>query len=352
MLTHRSIARKNTRLWQAGAVAVVALAGGAIALPLSSVLAPPSVPTELPTPKPTPPAPPPSVAAADIAATAELLRAMSPIVEAPKVDVATKPATPDPKAPAPDAPVASGEWVYLGSAITPVIRHALVRIDGQQQMVAEGDEYKGTRLVEVKPEEILIQSGGAKKTVQLTHRATGWPTDAPKRPVAFRPAPAAGALGPAGMVANIPGMVPGAAGKVVIPPAPQTFDQARSAAAAHSAALQAQQLQQQQQAALQAQQDAEVKAKQMAELREKGGPELGGENAIGADVALKMITDPGSPEEDRLRALARLGVTPGLPPDDAFKYIKAQGIDPSDPSVMSLLKLNAERGQGSQKGGG
>jgi hypothetical protein len=308
--THRQIARKKARAWQVGAVALLAGAGALAAFPIHSMLVPKAKPIDT-----TPPDAPATetlapVDAAQLAAAANTLKLatkwkppetpMDPPADTEGPDVATGP-TP------PVAPVATGEWFYIGSIITPRSKRAMVRIDEDQHMMTVGDAVSDTKVVAIEPEAITVERNGQRRDIALQTRLSQVPTDGPRRPVAFR-------AGPNPMASAIPGMPnPGKR-----PQMPQTFDQTKQAAPAE-AARRAQ---------------LPVPPPAVAPMPTLTQP-------MNQEGVRKALADEGLPASERQRYLEQMGVTPGMSTERAMNVLQSSGIQMND-SLVQALKINQD----------
>ena len=99
-----------------------------------------------------------------------LLLAVNPRVEGAQPPEQTRPEDIEPPKPIEfesdrPPPVLRASWTFLGSAVTPRARRALVRIDQEQKFVREGAEIAGVRLVEVHDDHIMIDEQGVRRKV-------------------------------------------------------------------------------------------------------------------------------------------------------------------------------------------
>ncbi len=318
MQTHRQIAKRKTILWQAAAVVILAAAGAAIALPaVSNFFAPPAPPK----PADHAAAPPPSrpdYSALDFqraqrgaSAVATQVVAVIPVVN-PIVEDDAKVAPPPPL---------SSEWAYIGSIITPANRHALVKVNGQQQIYSIGSSHNDAKLVTIEPDHIEVESGGVKKTIRLAERTLLAHSEGPRHPVAFRPTP------------NM-GMNPGAPGSPMVMNAmnrampnpnqnPGTMEQARAAAMAA----------------------AEAARRSQIATDVPGIIPLEKIDAEDLQTAAKYLSDPGLDDDSRLKYLSSLGISPGTPVDQALTRAKQSGVDlggEAGKHVINAIESNAK----------
>lgn len=302
MQTHRQIAKRKTVIWQVTAVVILAAAGAAIALPAVSDFFAPD--------KPDPPKPPVVIAKPTPPDYSKL-----PFIDAMKgasasahqvVAIAVKP--PDPPDPElgggsapPPPPPSSTDWAYIGSIITPANRHALVKVEGQQQIYSIGSTHNDAKLVIIEPDHIEVEVGGVRKSIQLTERTLLAPAEGPKRPVAFRNGPNLAQPGGPGspMVMNaINRPNPGASNA-------STLEQARAASMAAA------------EAARRAQMPSDVPG--MVPFEKLDGDEV--------QQYAKSLNDPSLDEGARSKYLSLLGIVPGTPVDQALARAKEAGVD-------------------------
>ena len=319
MQTHRQIAKRKTVLWQATAVIVLAAAGAAIALPaVSDFFAPPKADS---------PKPPAVLAKAerpsyDTLPFSAAMRGTNTV----GVQVAAKPVLPPD--PGPIEPIggtivtSASEWAYIGSIITPANRHALVKVDGQQQIYSVGSTNKDAKLVAIEPDHIEVEIAGSRKTINLAERTLLAPSEGPKRPVAFRNAPNLGQPGGPGspMVMNAVNR-PNPGGMA----SQATLEQARAAAMAAAEAAR----------------------------RGQVANDLPGiipfEKLDGEDVQqyAKSLSDPAMDEGARMKYLSLLGIVPGTPVDQAMTRAKEAGIDLGSEAgrhIINAIEGNAKHG--------
>lgn len=356
MLTHQQQTRRKARLWQFSALAVAGVGACILALPpIRSVFAPPALVVKSST----------NVSAVEQAKEdlnefdpttvgSMLTRLSAPVAPAPEV-----PPEPMPNEPmttqAPAAPVATGEWAYVGSIITPQSRHALVRIDGQQRIFAVGAKERDTTLVVIEKDHIEIDLGGKTQRIDLAARTMLAPTDPPKRPVTFRQPPASanqgGMPGMPGM-ASTPGAMPGIPGNMGLAqpslrpgmsanaPANATFDQNRLM------------LENQRRAeAEQARREREAKDKEAGVAPERTDPMQ--DDPARQETLLKVLAEPDLTQDMRMGFLRELGVVPGMSVEAALNRLRSQGINPDDPAyaqTVEAIESNAKFGSGPGEG--
>lgn len=323
MPTHRQSAKRKTVLWQGAAVALLAAAGAAVALPqVRDALAPKPAPasdhSQATTPTRTAPS---SVPQLQVAAVAEAMSRYSPWQPAPAAPPAPVEEAPVVAAPTPPAP--AGELAYIGSIITPSSRSALIRIDANQQILSVGETSNAVTLLTVEPEYIEIEKDhGPRQRIDLASRVMLAPADPPKRPVAFRPTPnpgtpmapgAAAFNNPTAMSRSVfqPGAGPGAAAIA----APPTFDQARAAALAAR------------EAAAKGQHAVNPPARDEAAMQES------------RDMAAKLLADESLTDTDRAKLLGAIGITPGTPVESAMEMARKSGIEITPATAQTIERL-------------
>lgn len=289
MLTHQTIARQKALRWQIGALAIAAAAAGAMLLPLNKLLSPKLIiagtvgggPEQLPTPP------------AKVINPHELgrvLESVSARVPASPVDKPTTQLEPHDK----PIEVASGEWQYVGSIITPTSRHALIKIDADQHLIMEGAKEKNRTILAVEESYIKVQDGisGPVQTLQLVKRTLDAPGEGPKRPVAFRTPPAPGTPG----APNPPGVVNNVANV----------------------------------AAERARQQEQARAQAEAARRGAQPPQLPPLDPTTTTALVQRLADASASPEERLQVLHDLGISPGTPAVTAIDRLKAYGVDFDD----------------------
>ncbi len=325
MQTHRQIAKRKTVIWQVTAVVILAAAGAAIALPAVSDFFAPDKPDPPKPPvviaKPTPPdySKLPFIdAMKGASASAHQVPPAPPKIEEDLKDpvITTGPVTPPQSA--------SSDWAYIGSIITPANRHALVKVEGQQQIYSIGSTHNDAKLVTIEPDHIEVEVGGVRKSIQLTERTLLAPAEGPKRPVAFRNAPNLAQPGGPGspMVMNaINRPNPGAGA-----PNAGTLEQARAASMAAA------------EAARRAQMPSDVPA--MVPFEKLDGDEV--------QQYAKSLNDPSLDEGARSKYLSLLGIVPGTPVDQALARAKEAGVDLGSEAgkhIINAIEGNAKRGR-------
>lgn len=328
MNTHKTKVKRSTRGYQMGAVAMLIAAGAAVALPLGDLLGP----------KPAPkaavvtgggaieqPKAPLAMSLDEAAGVLTRVIAWKPEPEAPS---ATKPddavAT---AATTPATVAASGEWSYLGSVLMESASRALVRVDTSQHMLKPGSELNGTKLIEVEPRFITVETNGQRKQIELAARTNVFPTEPPKKPGGPL---AAGLKGPGGgpsvaMTQNGMGATK----------APASFDQMRQKAEeeAKRRAMAAPPVRPTPMNA-DALREQELKEKILqdpASIRDQ------------YEKTLKSFGDPGLGTSERMDMLRNLGIQPGQSPEQAAERFRAAGINPDEhPDLMETLKENSK----------
>lgn len=309
-LTHRQIARKRARAWQASAIALLVAAGAVAFVPAGSLLAPKTVridttPPEAPAPETIRP-----VDETDLLAAANILK-IATNWKPPESNVEppedTPPVTEDPVATAPAVPVATGQWFYIGSIITPKSRRAMVKVDESQHMLTVGEQLGTTKVVGIEPESITVEANGQTRQIALQTRTLDWPTEGPKRPVAFRTPP----MNPANPAANAAAMAAARKGN----PA-QTFDQARAQALAEQA--------------------------RRAQLPVPPPPMPAMPQAMSQDALRKMLADSGMSPDQKMQYLEQLGITPGMSTERAMSVLNNSGVQVTD-DLVQAIKLNQDK---------
>lgn len=316
MNAHRASTKRTTRTYQLAAGAALSATVAAVALPLAREFGPPPAPARAAivdaAPPPSTPAPAMPVDEAGSVLTSVLRWQPEQAVE-PETPPTEEGKTPD--AP-PPPPQLSTEWAYLGSILSGTSRHALVRVKDQQHMLREGAALEQTKVVKIEPAQITLEdNAGLRRDIRLLERASMFPTDPPKRPVARMNLPGnpgmpgvPGAMTQAGMN---PAQIPGR-------PSPQTFDQARIAA-----------------------EEAAKRARggRVEEQLRNLGPEAG-------EKILKLMGEGNLGVADRARMLGHYGINPGASPDEAFERLRQSGVNPDDhPELIEAIKYNATEGK-------
>lgn len=159
---HRSEARRYTAMAQVGAGMLLAGAVAAYAfLPVAGQVEPPpakAAPPDLAEHTPVGPG-------IDFESTAIAMKTW---------DAAT--AQPDhPKGPVgeqepPKPPIAGNEWKYLGAIREATRMLAIVEAEGSQHMVSAGTVLDNIKVLEVRPDAIVVSEGAGKKTIELAPR--------------------------------------------------------------------------------------------------------------------------------------------------------------------------------------
>jgi hypothetical protein len=321
MLTHSQAARRKARAWQLGAVALLACAGAALALPIGRLLSP--------TVRTAPPAPPKAPEAqaqapVDVNAVLDVL---------PSVAVRPTPPAPPPAAEAPPETVAvaeappqpAGEWVYIGSIITPRTRHATVRVGSEQHILGVGASVGDTTLTAVEPDHIEVETGGVSRRIDLPARTSASlvPVEGPRFPVTFRTPPVIGAAMPGGVPGAVPPGMPGARAAGA-----SSFDGFRSGAMSPE------------QARILA--DARARAEHMraaAGAQPQNVPERPDVDPnLSAELAKTLLTTDADPSA-RKDAVLKAGITPGMSNTEIDAVARQHGIDPSN----EVFRTNVEQ---------
>jgi hypothetical protein len=327
MQTHRQIAKRKTILWQVTAVAILAAAGAAIALPMVDKLFAPDEGKKIAlAPAPPKPAPPNysdlkfAEAMNGARGTANPVAPPTPPPPPPEGEgIAGKDTPPPPPPPSPT------EWAYIGSIITSSHRNALVKVDGQQQIFSVGATHNNSKLVAIEKDHIEVETGGVKQSIKLAERTMLAPAEGPKRPVAFRSAPNLPPTpgGAGGTMVMNPASRPGPLGPGAANAAPGTMEQARAAAMAA----------------------AEAAMRNKAAMDVPGIVPLEKIDAEEMQVAAKYLSDPSLDDGARMKYLNSLGITPGTPVDAAIGRAKEAGIDLSSESgkhIINAIEFNAK----------
>lgn len=160
----RAKAKSMTRTVQVAAVVFVALGATAAFVPLG--VGKPQVVEAAPPPQPVAP---PKVDQApkievDIALLATALNSVSgPVKNQP---------TPVEDKTEPEKPELTGvdSWRYLGAIMGGAYKRAIVVIDGQQQMLAVGQQYKNAEIVEIDRLYVKVKEGETEHTINLAAR--------------------------------------------------------------------------------------------------------------------------------------------------------------------------------------
>lgn len=177
MAASREIARRNARIAQVAAVALLAAAGvGAVAkIEALTKVTPPALPPAVTNPAATSdqPAAPEPVELDTMLLTSILWEHGNPPLEESEpqpTDTTTASATSSgspAKSEEPVTPVAKSGWRYIGHIIGPRTTHALLERDTLQRLVAAGDRIDGTRVLEVHKDFVLLDDGSGPKRVDL-----------------------------------------------------------------------------------------------------------------------------------------------------------------------------------------
>lgn len=304
MSAHRARVKRRTLLWQAATVVLIAAAAGVLFVPipdasgsgrtgadgraggpgLTPVVAEPYQLED------------PNRLSALLAAVNPRVEGQQPAVESPPENVEA----PTPVVVEPDrsTPVLRASWTFLGSAVTPRARRALVRIDQEQKFVREGAEIGGVRLVEVHDDHIMIDEQGVRRKVDKAPMTADAALSAPRgpNPALTRVLPAPEAPRPGSPLSGA------AASKLA---------EARAAMAGPTAA-----------------------ARILARL-----------HTMAPDQMLELtrtINDPSQPWEARLEAVIELGMEPSMSLEERREVVRAIGLNADDPDLVRLLQAEIE----------
>lgn len=310
MSAHRSRTRRRTRLWQAASLLLAAAAAAVFIVPLPNADGSPSgspsnangtTPSGVQLTENT------GFVIEDPSRLAMAFSRTNPAQEKPQgQDIEQEPEKPEeqvlPQPVDPVPPVAGRtDWVFLGSAVTPRARRALVKIDHEQKFVREGAEISGVQLVEVHDDHILIDQQGVRRRVDKAPMIAEASLSAPRTP----PTAAAARTQPPGSIAA--GSTP--------PPTPPTKVSDLRANGAGPAAT----------------------ARILARL-----------STMPSDRLLELsrtITDPGLPFERRIEAVYELGMEPEMSLDERREVVRAIGLNADDPDLIRMLEseMNAAK---------
>lgn len=301
-------------MWQAGSMALLAAAIGLAALPLGRILgagkyeAPTGATVAGGDVKPV------TMTATDVMRTADSMQQIAGKVDVapappPPMETETTTETTEVKTP----PAAPTTWAYIGYMSGLGAETALVRIGpsdtGTQVMLRQGQEHEGTKVVEVKPDHLIVEKAGARERIDLTQRTLAWDTTPPRQPAAARPGGpnAAATMG-----------VPGANGgrRPNFPP------NTSAAALAES--------QRRMKAALSPQTQMDW---------QKAGKEMGEFGQDKRDALMKVLAEPGLSSEERGKLLREMGIPTEGTPEERMEFMKSVGVTPdSDPKLYEMLK--------------
>lgn len=312
MSAHRSRTRRRTRLWQAASLVLAVAAGAVLVLPLPDAVG--SASNE-PTPegggaRPAFPAPEDTKFVIDD--TTRLAGAFSKTNPPAEQTGGDEPEPPKPSEnevivvnpiPVDPSPPVAGrtDWVFLGSAVTPRARRALVRIDQEQKFVREGAQVSGVQLVEVHDDHILIDQQGVRRRVDKAPMVAEASLAAPRTP----PAAAAARTQPPASLA---------AGSTPPPSPPTKISDLRANGAGPTAT-----------------------ARILARLSTMPSDRL---------LALsRTITDPSLPFERRLEAVHELGLEPEMTIDERREVVRAIGLNADDPDLIRMLESEMNNGK-------
>lgn len=309
MSAHRSRTRRRTRLWQAASLVLAVAAGAVLVLPLPDAAG--SAANE-PGPSGGIRPPGPSLEADKFVFddTTRLAGAFSKTNPAEQI-TPPQPPGPDeivqePEKPIhivdPTPPVAGRtDWVFLGSAVTPRARRALVRIDQEQKFVREGAQVGSVQLVEVHDDHILIDQQGVRRRVDKAPMVAEASLSAPRTP-------------PGAAAARTTPPASGAAGSTPPPTPPTKISDLRAQGAGPTAT-----------------------ARILARLSSMPSDRL---------LALsRTITDPSLPFDRRLEAVYELGLEPDMTIDERREVVRAIGLNADDPDLIRMLEseMNAAK---------
>lgn len=332
MNRHKVQVKRSTRVYQLGALGMLAAAGATVALPLGRVLGPEDAP--VPTG--------PQGHVVDAPAKVEFAMATDEAAAVLTKMIGWKPAPAPPPVAVEEvkggaeavvavaAPVGPTEWVYQGSMMVGSLRNALVKVNNEQHMLRVGKEIGNTTLVEIDPKFIVVEVGGVEKRIELAARVSEFPTDPPKGRAMVRT--------PMGNVphgANQPGLNPAMPHAANKPGVPGNFDQMRAQAEelARKRGVPAGRM------------PGEFDPSRMHEIeniREKLNSDP---NAMreAYERMSKVIVDPSMSTEQRASMLNELGITPGTPPETVIERFRATGLNPEEhPSLLEAARYNAK----------
>jgi len=320
MASHRQRTKGRTRAWQFGALALVA-GGAAIAvMPLAKQLGPrPMVvakPTEIgPDQEGTSGR---GLGADDASILAALMNRIAGTVEVvhrdpvePTEEVVVEMAVEEPPPPPPS------EWAYKAYLASPTMKSAMVMVNEQQMLVSEGGIYEETKVLEVRPDHLVVEEDGAQRTITLARRVSnGFPTDGPRRPaVAIR--------------GGVPGGQPGQPGagqnngfNLGQNTAAMAEQQRRNRLAVSPPPIP---------------QNGDGQDGAMAEKLREMITSMPEERR---DMMLKSISDQSMDPAKRVSLLRELGMPVGLSVEDQHQYLNQLGVSQdSDPRLYEQIKI-------------
>ncbi|MBX3358179.1 MAG: hypothetical protein KF745_07105 [Phycisphaeraceae bacterium] len=170
MAVDRETARKRT-IWARGGVLALLMAAAAVAaIPVRATL-----PQRAAASIDEPPVSPTVDHPLDVLTIVSVLEEMnpSPIAQADVVP----PPTPEGEHPVvAAAPAAdSKDWKYVGSIVGPRRSHAMIVVNGTQELVAEGNELGGIRLLSVAADHVMVDDGSGPRAIHLAKVERTWP---------------------------------------------------------------------------------------------------------------------------------------------------------------------------------
>lgn len=160
----RAKAKSMTRTVQTVAVALVAAAGLAAFIPLSVKAEPVADAPADPTP-PKPKVVETTKVELDATATSAFLNLVSGPVKNQPVEVGTNDTAP-PQPP----PTGIGSWRYLGGIISSSYKRAILVIDDQQRLLAEGQTINDVEIVQIDKAFVKVKQGEAETTIDIAPR--------------------------------------------------------------------------------------------------------------------------------------------------------------------------------------
>jgi hypothetical protein len=181
---HRDQARKAAGRAKIAAAGLVVLGGAVLFIPLPKLGAAPGGGSTSPLTGPAPQPARPAAPAFDAKTAEGILAALGPEPrpdapvepDTPPIDIATNPdgANTEPH-PAEAHPVPASELRYLGPVIGPRRTLAMVSFNGQQKMVAIGEQVDGKTVTEVAPTHLRLNDDqGVEHTVTMAERVLEW----------------------------------------------------------------------------------------------------------------------------------------------------------------------------------
>ncbi|MBX3403974.1 MAG: hypothetical protein KF699_11245 [Phycisphaeraceae bacterium] len=304
MSAHRARTRRRTLLWQAATAVLIAAGAGVLFAPIPNASGSGGAATDG---RGGGPVVTPVVAQPyqldDTDRLSALLAAVNPRVEGAQAAADTPTEFVEPQIPLvvePDrsTPVLRASWTFLGSAVTPRARRALVRIDQEQKFVREGAEIAGVRLVEVHDDHIMIDEQGVRRKVDKAPMTADAGLSAPRGPNQ-----ALGRVLPA-------------------PEAPRSGSPLSGAAAAKLAEARA------------AMAGPTAAARILARLHTMPPEQM--------LELTRTINDPSQSWETRLEAVIELGMEPTMSLEERREVVRAIGLNADDPDLIRLLQSDIE----------